>query len=79
MALRAQEYPQELVEILVIDGGRRSHTPNRRTLWLSRTRQSTSRPGHGKSHRIAGGDSDYLMHVDSDEVLLDRSALSKTG
>jgi glycosyltransferase involved in cell wall biosynthesis len=77
-ALRAQEYPAERVEILIIDGGSRDQTRQIAERYGCRVLDNPQVvPVTAKAIGLREATGDYLMHVDSDEVLLDPMALRK--
>lgn len=77
-ALRAQDYPQTLLEIMVIDGGSKDRTREIAELYGCRILDNPQVvPVTAKVIGLREATGDYLMHVDSDEVLLDSQAIAK--
>lgn len=77
-ALRAQDYPQDLVEILVVDGGSTDATRETALRYGCRVIDNPQvEPVSAKLIGLREATGDYLMHVDSDEVLLSTQALKK--
>lgn len=75
-ALRAQDYPQDCVDIMVIDGGSTDQT--RAIARHHRCRiidNPQVEPVSAKVIGMAEATGDYLLHVDSDEILLNPKAL----
>lgn len=77
-SLRAQNYPQELVEIMVIDGGSTDGTRELAARYGCRVIDNPRvEPVSAKLIGLREATGDYLMHVDSDEVLQSPEALAK--
>lgn len=77
-ALRAQDYPLELIEIMVIDGGSTDGTRELARAYGCRVIDNPRvEPVNAKLIGLREATGDYLMHVDSDEVLVAKDALKK--
>ncbi len=77
-AIREQNYPQDLVEIMVIDGGSTDQTLNIAGRYNCKILANPKvEPVSAKLLGLREATGDYLMHVDSDEVLVSKEALSK--
>jgi len=77
-ALRAQDYAQDQIEILVVDGGSNDGTRELAEKYGCRVIDNPRvDPVSAKLIGMREARGIYLMHVDSDEVLMNRQALNK--
>ncbi|MGZ3721625.1 MAG: glycosyltransferase [Bdellovibrionales bacterium] len=77
-AIRAQTYPRELVEILVVDGGSTDNTREIAKRFGCRIVENPRvEPMTAKLIGLKEATGEFLMHVDSDEVLESPRALEK--
>ncbi len=77
-AIRDQEYPQELVEVLVVDGNSTDSTRAIAGEFKCRIVENPRvEPVSAKLIGLREATGDYLIYCDSDEVMEDRRALQK--
>ncbi|MGE4131818.1 MAG: glycosyltransferase [Bdellovibrionales bacterium] len=77
-AIRAQDYPQDQVEILVVDGGSTDRTREIAKKFSCRILDNPKvEPVAAKIIGIREATGDYLVYHDSDEVMEDTGALQK--
>lgn len=77
-AIRDQEYPQELVEILAVDGGSKDSTRAIAAEYGCRVVNNPKvEPVSAKLIGLSEAKGDYLIYCDQDEVIEDRRALQK--
>ncbi len=77
-SLRTQDYPQDCVEILLIDGGSTDQTRAIAKKYNCRILENPDVvPVAAKLIGMKEATGDYLMHLDSDEVLTSKRALEK--
>jgi glycosyltransferase involved in cell wall biosynthesis len=77
-AIRDQDYPQERVEILVVDGGSTDQTRETALKYGCRVLDNPEvNPVAAKFIGLREATGDYLVYIDSDEVLMNRNALKK--
>src|SRR5262249_2618339 len=77
-SIRAQDYPQDLVEIMVVDGGSTEGPLEPAARYGCRVLENPRvEPVSAKLIGMREATGDYLMHVDSDEVIVSPRALRK--
>ena len=76
-SIRNQTYPQELIEVLVIDGGSSDDTISRAHNWGARVVHNPNKQQEYAKHiGLLTGQGDYAIFLDSDEVLENVCALT---
>lgn len=77
-AVKAQDYPQELIEILIVDGGSADETISlAKTYGCVVLNNPETEPGNAKFIGLKNGKGHYLVFLDHDEVMQNKSSLRR--
>ena len=75
-SIMQQDFDKKKLEILIVDGGSKDNTiPYARSLGLKIIHNDLVEPGHAKFLGLTNAEGKYIMYLDSDEVLENRSSL----
>lgn len=77
-AVKAQDYPQDRIEILIVDGGSADETISlAKTYGCVVLNNPKTEPAHAKYLGLKNGKGRYLIFLDHDEVMQDKSSLRR--